>query len=121
MRLPLASTLVLLGLLTACDEANDEDRSAAGGAAAGGGAAGAPAGGTSAGGHGTGTAGAGAVTASGGTGGGEAGMGGAGAAGVILPDFTMVDINPASPTFEQARSLSDANGKVLMLYMVQFT
>jgi len=49
------------------------------------------------------------------------GTGGSAPSGIVLTDFTLVDINPASPTFQQSRSLSEAEGKVLLLYMVQFT
>jgi hypothetical protein len=40
--------------------------------------------------------------------------------GIDLADYSMVDINPASPTFQQARSLADTSGKVMLLYMVSF-
>jgi hypothetical protein len=41
--------------------------------------------------------------------------------GVDLPDYAMVDTNPASPTFEQSRSLADTTGKVVLLYMIQLS
>jgi hypothetical protein len=40
--------------------------------------------------------------------------------GIDLPDYAVVDINPASPTFQQSRSLADTTGKVMLLYMVSF-
>ena len=36
------------------------------------------------------------------------------------PDFTLVDINPNSPTSGEERSLSETRGKVMILYFVSF-
>ncbi|MFH2009847.1 MAG: hypothetical protein ABI333_24850 [bacterium] len=36
------------------------------------------------------------------------------------PDFTLVDINPSSPTAGEERSLSETRGKVMILYFVSF-
>lgn len=36
------------------------------------------------------------------------------------PDFTLADMNPASPTYEETRSLSDEAGKVIILFFVSY-
>ncbi len=38
-----------------------------------------------------------------------------------LPDFTLTDVNPASPTYEQEVSLSDHAGKVLLIFWMRAT
>jgi hypothetical protein len=37
------------------------------------------------------------------------------------PDFGLRDINPASPSFNEIRSLSEQRGKVVVLYFALFT
>ena len=37
------------------------------------------------------------------------------------PDFTLTDLNPNSPTFETARSVSDQEGKVLLIYFALYS
>jgi len=37
------------------------------------------------------------------------------------PDFTLTDLNPASPTYEQDRSVSDMVGKVLLIYFANYS
>jgi len=36
------------------------------------------------------------------------------------PDFALIDVNPDSPTYEQERRLSDARGKVVVLYFASY-
>ena len=37
------------------------------------------------------------------------------------PDFTLTDLNPASPTYGQDRSVSDMVGKVLLIYFANYS
>lgn len=37
------------------------------------------------------------------------------------PDFSLQDINPASPTYLQSRTLSETRGGVVALYFASFT
>jgi hypothetical protein len=46
---------------------------------------------------------------------------GATPAGILWPDFSLTDINPASPTYNTARSLVGARGKVLVVHMALFS
>ena len=36
------------------------------------------------------------------------------------PDFTLTDLNPASPTYMEDRSVSDMVGKVLLIYFANY-
>lgn len=38
----------------------------------------------------------------------------------LAADFTLTDINPASPTFGQQRSVAGAQGKVLLIHFPSF-
>jgi len=35
-------------------------------------------------------------------------------------DFTLTDLNPASPTYGEDRSVSDVRGKVLLIYFANY-
>ena len=35
-------------------------------------------------------------------------------------DFSLTDVNPDSPTYQQARALSETHGKVVIVYFVSY-
>ena len=37
------------------------------------------------------------------------------------PDFTLTDLNPASPTYMEDRTLSDMVGKVVLIYFANYS
>jgi hypothetical protein len=44
-----------------------------------------------------------------------------GSSGPTLPNFSLTDINPKSPTYKQKRTLSAVRGTVVVLYFGDFT